>query len=223
MGIFAVAALLIIPAIHRSRCQAQTLACQDNLRLLGNALDTYSQHHGGYFPHVPANGRLAAAGIYAPTLRHDGLLPEIRTVLCPAAEAGRAAPRSIPELEDLEKANEDELPQLRRAMGGSYGYCLGYLENGQYRARKNLHRPQFAVVADAPSQRPDHLSLHHGRTGQNVLFEDGRTNFVVSTRPHNHDDIFLNEEGNVSAGLSVDDSVIVSSDTPPLPELSLAR
>ncbi len=222
LGVFFIAALLLFPAINRSRTRAQTLTCQDNLRLLGVALDAYSQHHGGYFPHVPAQGPLAAAGIYAPTLLRDGLIAETRAVLCPGGEAARQHPARIPAVEELQQASQQELPQLRREMGGSYGYCLGYLERGQYRGRKNLHRPHFALLADAPSPRPDRLSLHHGGAGQNVLFEDGRVCFVASTKPNLGDDIFLNDEGHVAAGLSADDAVIGPSDAAPLPAETLA-
>ena len=59
-------------------------------------------------------------------------------------------------------------------MGGSYGYCIGYVDQGVYQPTRNLGRPGFAIMADAPCEdRPGRQSDNHGGRGQNVLFEDG--------------------------------------------------
>jgi len=102
-------------------------------------------------------------------------------------------------------------------MGGSYAYCLGYMEQGQYRGRKTLQRSHFALVADAPSpRRPDRHSDNHGGEGQNVLFEDGHVSFLRSSRSVDRaDDIFLNDAGLVGAGVSAEDAVLGPSDARP--------
>ena len=160
--------LLIVPAIHSSRVSARLSACQGNLQRLGVALTGYSQAHSGYFPVVPARGRLAVAGIYAPTLLRSGFLTEARAVICPSSKLGQSAAFHVPSLEELESAPEAELAKLQCAMGGSYGYNLGYVQDGVYHGTKNLGRPYFAIAADAPSaDRPDHQSAttaHAART-----------------------------------------------------------
>ena len=51
-------------------------------------------------------------------------------------------------------------------MGGSYGYCIGYLDQGVYQPTKNLGRAGFALMADAPrEERPDRQSRQSRRTG----------------------------------------------------------
>jgi len=106
-GILVTATLLIFPAIERSRLQARKVACQNNLREVGRALDEYSQSHDGYFPVVPVQGRLAAAGIYAPTLLSQGYLREARSDLCPGGPVADGAAPRIPTLVDLQGAGED--------------------------------------------------------------------------------------------------------------------
>jgi len=69
-----VAGLLIAPAVQHTRYQAQITACKDNLRDLGMSLVDYSHMHQGYFPEVPREGKLSAAGIFAPSLLGVGVL-----------------------------------------------------------------------------------------------------------------------------------------------------
>jgi hypothetical protein len=220
VGLWLAAALLVLPAIHGSRFSSQLAACQDNLRKVGFALQNYSQRHQDLFPLVPPQGRLAVAGIYAPTLLRGGFLTESRTVVCPSSSLSGAARFRVPSLDELANAAQDELPRLRCAVGGSYGYCLGHLRNGVYEGTRNRQRPRFALISDAPSRdQAGHQSLNHGGRGQNVLFEDNHVNFLTSSKPCDlADDIFVNDDGLVAAGLQEDDAVIGPSDASPLGE-----
>ena len=216
--VFVMAGLVVAPAIHSGRFQARLSTCQDNLRQLGLSLAEYSQKHGDYFPRVPIEGKLAAAGIYAPMLVRDGFLTETRRVICPESPLADQRDLGIPSIEELEAASGQEAARLRRQMGGSYGYCLGHLEHGVLVPTKNLHRASFALMADAPSEgTPEHQSVNHGGSGQNVLFEDGHVEFVTCSQPCcGTDDIFSNDDHQVAAGVHTDDSVIAPSDAPPI-------
>ena len=115
----------------------------------------------------------------------------------------------------------NELSCIQQKMGGSYGYCLGYFDHGIYHPTRNLNRDYFAIMADTPSaDRPDHQSDNHGGRGQNVLFEDLHIEFCSTSRPAN-DDIYLNDNHEVAAGLNRDDAVIASSGTAPVVLVSL--
>jgi len=114
-----VSTLLIAPAIHQTRFQAHVNACKDNLRELGVSLANYSQFHQGYFPTVPSEGRLSAAGIFAPTLLREGFLKQSQHLICPGSPRRVEA---IPSLEELQTAGEPRLGVLRSAMAGTYGY-----------------------------------------------------------------------------------------------------
>ena len=221
-AVAATAALLIIPAVHSRKIQSGVVLCQNNLRQLGVAMAHYSQKHNGYFPPVPGRGKLAAAGIYAPVLLENGFLTDPSYVVCPASILAENRGYKVPTFAQLANARSSaELSRLRKTMGGSYGYCMGYMQEGQYRTTKNLRRPNFALMSDMPNGvRPDLQSVNHGGDGQNVLFEDGHVRFVTSSQTNvGSDDFFTNDDGLVAAGRHKDDSVIAASDTPPSPPL----
>jgi hypothetical protein len=216
--VLAAVGLGILPAVQNSRFQARLASCQDNLRQLGFSLSAYSMTNQGYFPRVPAQGKLAAGGVYAPTLQNGGFLTDGRRVICPDSALVAERDFRIPSLDEIRAAGAGDLTRLRSEMGGSYGYCIGYLDNGVFQATRNFSRPRFALMADAPTpDLPNHQSLNHGGLGQNVLFEDGHVAFLTSSKPCDlGDDIFANDAQVVAVGLHRDDSVIVGSGTPPL-------
>lgn len=215
-GIVLSAVVLIFPAIETSRFKAQLFTCQDHLRQLGQSLTDYSMRHRGFFPQLPQPGTVAAAGIYAPVLLRDGFLDDKRSVLCPGSTLAADPQFRVPTVDELQTAGGQDLARLRSVMGGSYGYSLGYMEDGQYHPTRNLGRSQFALMADAPSvSLPGHQSLNHGGRGQNVLFEDGRVLFLTTPKAGEGDDFFVNDAGVVAPGDHRNDSVIGTSDTVP--------
>jgi hypothetical protein len=212
-----IAGLLVLPAVNGSRFQARVAACQDNLRHVGLALAEHSHRNHEVFPLVPVKGNLAADGIWAPVLQEEGLLVEPQKVLCPESPLAQQDSFQIPSLDKLRKSAGRELSRIQGQMGGSYGYCLGYFDHGALQPTRNLNRCYFAILADAPSDRPDHQSSNHDFLGQNVLFEDLHVEFCSTTRPGDgRDDIYTNDWNEVAPGRHRDDSVLASSGTPPL-------
>ena len=219
VGIMVAACGLLFPAIQDSREQARLMSCQNNLREIGTSLASYSDNNNGYFPEVPQRGNLAAAGIYAPRLMKDGYLTNVHQVVCPGSALADEKKFSIPTIDELQSASDPgRLAAMQNHMGGSYGYSLGHMKDGAYQHTKNLHRPNFAIMADSPNQAcPTRQSCNHGGNGQNVLFEDGHVKFLPTTRPLGlADDVFTNDDGLVAAGVHPDDSVIGSSRAAPL-------
>src|SRR4029079_17173676 len=113
----------------------------------------YSDNHDGYFPAVPVDGPLAAAGVYAPKLIDAQLVGDHSRFVCPGvgapqnvANAQHPTPFRVPTLQELQNASEDQLAEWRRLMGGSHGYNFGYLADGKPMPTKNLHRPTFAIL-----------------------------------------------------------------------------
>lgn len=206
---------LIFPLISASRSNAQIMACANNLREIGTALTEYSEHQNGFFPRVAETGALAAGGIYAPTLLSGGYVANPRLFVCPASSLADDSSLRIPTMADIQRATGDELVQLRRQMGGSYGYALGYRQAGVYKPTRNLYRDSFALVADMPSEDCTG-SPNHAGNGHNVLLEDGHIVFLKSCRLEGStDDIFTNDEGKAAAGCHVNDAVVVRSDVSP--------
>ena len=209
-GLFFAATMLFFPALSQSRFAAQIVGCQNNLRQIGLGLTNYSQMHNEYFPNIPVEGSLGAAGIYATRLFDLGFLPGSHLVICPGSDlADQSADFRIPTLQELKSAQGAELERLQQQMGGSYGYNIGYFSQGRYQATKNLRRATFALMADAPNVSAPYHSLNHQGYGQNVLFEDLHVQYLTSCNAHGcSDHIYLNDEGEVAPGLHLHDAVI---------------
>lgn len=217
-GVFLAAALLFFPAIANSRSQSRALFCQNNLRRLNEGLGLFSDFHDGQLPAIPLEGNLAVAGVYGPTLVQNQYIDDPRTLLCPGSpwaqsESGWRAPT----IEEVMQAEGELLTRLQQMMGGGYGYTLGYVDNGEYRPTRNLGRPFFVVIGDAPAlDLPGGRSMNH-ENGQNVLCEDGSIRFIASSADAPLvDDPFVNRRGQVAAGVDINDAVLGGSATPPL-------
>jgi hypothetical protein len=218
-GVCLVAALVFLPAIMNSRYIAQVDACQDNLRQIGMALSEYSDKAGvGFFPAVPREGNRAFAGVYAPVLIDNGYLVEPRVVLCPSsALASQLIDFRVPTLVEIDNADEQSVAGMKQVAGGSYGYSLGVVINGEHRAPRNRGREFFALMSDMPTGPvANTASINHAGRGWNMLYESGRVQYLVAgSVNHNQDDPFRNLRGVVEAGLGEDDAVIGSSGSPP--------
>jgi len=223
-GVLAASLMLFIPALQYSRINAQKAACADNLYELYRKNIQYAQHNHDRFPDLRLkNSGVAAAGIYAPKLRDNGLIDERQhnVVLCPAATTSTPVAFKIPSTQQViqtmqSKGQGKQLAELQRSMGGSYGYHVGQLVNGELQGRKNAARATFALMADAPNvDMPNYQSLNHGGQGQNVLFEDGRVIFTTSSEIDG-DDIYVNDDGQFAPGVRENDSVIGHSGQVPI-------
>lgn len=217
-GLFLAATMLFFPAMNQSRFAARLLSCQNNLREIGIGLTNYSDLHGRYFPDIPPEGQLSAAGIYATKLVEGGFLVNPQVIICPASSLAEGTVEfRVPSSSDLQNAPRARLIRLHRQMGGSYGYNIGYVANGRYQATKNLGRANFALMADAPNATPPFRSLNHGDCGQNVLFEDAHVQYLTTCKARGcQDDIFLNDDGQVAPGRHQDDAVVGASHAKPL-------
>lgn len=217
-GIFIGATMLFFPALNQSRFAARLLGCQNNLRELGMGLTNYSDLHQGYFPDIPAQGECAAAGIYASKLIEGGFLANPRVIICPASSfAEEETDVLVPTAHELQRAQGPHLIVLQRKMGGSYGYNIGYVSGGKYQATRNLRRPKFAIMADAPNAEAPVRSLNHGDCGQNVLFEDLHVQYLTTCKARGcKDNIYVNDDGQVAAGKHLNDAVVGASHARPM-------
>jgi hypothetical protein len=222
-GIIITATLLFFPAMNRSRAMARTAVCQNNIKEIAYGVRQYSDLHNGYLPFVPIEGKLALGGAYASILHDAGFVPDDRKFLCPSCKLSDDPHFRIPTQRELETATGEELAQLRKYAGGSFGFGLGHLEGDRYVGTHDESRPTFAILADNPCpEDPDRHSRNHGGCGQNVLFEDGHVVYLDRCLPDGSDDhIFKNADGLVAPGVHANDSVIVPGQLPtnrlPLP------
>lgn len=218
-GLFLAATGLFWPAMNQSRFAAKVTQCQNNLRQIGVALASYSDLYKRQLPAGSADAEHSGAGMYAVVLNEHGLLPQVRILICPASPLVDTVDKfRLPTTKQLAIADPALRAKLRREMGGSYGYSLGFIKDGVYQSPRDLRRAMRALMADAPhAGTPEHDSLNHGGYGQNVLFEDLHVQFMVHCHPKDClDHIFENDEGQQRAGCHEDDSVIGASDSLPL-------
>jgi len=214
------AVALLFPAIWSSRQQAQVTACQNNLRQIGVALAEYAgRSPDGRIPAVPIRGNRSTAGIYAALLQDQQLLEESQYLVCPSSDlAEHALTFRIPTLGEIDRAAGEALVRLQRTMGGSYGYNLGYVEDGQHKAPKHEGRAHYALMSDAPATfRPQRQTKNHAGCGQNILYEDNSVKWVVNVSDDLSDDPYLNRSGLVAAGLDCSDVVVAESLAKPVP------
>lgn len=218
-GVFLAATLLFWPAMNQSRYAARVRGCQNNMRQIGMAFQSYSDAHPGKLPAIHAKHKLNRSGLYAVILLQNKLLGEQRLIICPASQLAEEPQNlNVPTLAELEAATPAEQERMVKMMGGSYGFSLGYHHEGQYTAPLALGRSTHVILADAPSQNveDDRISNNHGSCGQNLLFEDFHVEYVTGCRSRDcRDHIFLNRNGVQAAGLDSDDVVIGTSDASP--------
>ncbi|MEM7457791.1 MAG: hypothetical protein AAF456_25935 [Planctomycetota bacterium] len=206
----AVLVSILLPAISYSRYQARVSSCQNNMRSLGAAMLSFSSSDpSGHFPSATLEGNLAASGIYAPILKESGLVENDSVFSCPGRVEDQ--PVFIPSVSEVESAVGPRLIYLHHTMGGHYGYTMGYVDESGLRAPVNLGRGNLILLSDMPSRDLDRRrSGNHEAKGQNLLFEDGRVEFVPGFAWVN-DPIFENDYGVVAPGVNQNDNVIAPS------------
>ncbi|HHM12274.1 MAG TPA: hypothetical protein ENJ16_01875 [Planctomycetaceae bacterium] len=211
-------ALLLFPTLLNSRFRARVHQCQSNLLALGTQLMSYADAQPDRsYPPLAESGRFAFAGAPAVELAERGLLDrQTRLLLCPATRVSVGSWGGIPTRQAIETASEDELERLQARAGGSYGWYLGVVCEGRFRAPRHRGRSFFVIASDAPSSDLAHrASANHGGVGWNVLYDDLHVDFIrVSDIELSPDDPTRNHLGMVAAGVGGNDSVVAPSGTP---------
>lgn len=210
---------LLLPSLAEGRFEARKAACQNQLRQLGTAITQFvNLDRHNRLPAVAESGPEAFAGIYAIRLSEAGLLPDASVRWCPSLATPKKSAITltpmdrVESLEDLHQGTSDMLRQIQQFAGGHYAYTLGVVDQHRLRPPRFESRASFAIMSDAPpagfADRDDlnRLTGHSGR-GINVLFEDGRVQFMV--RPMLNalpDHPLLNHRGKAEAGVNIDDA-----------------
>jgi hypothetical protein len=217
------AGTLLFPAIASSRHSARVTACQNNLREVGVALEQFSNHSPLHaIPEIPLQGNRAVAGIYSVLLKDSGFLTEDSMLVCPGSDIAprqtTAEPFSIPTLAQIDQAVGDTLVLLQRTMGGSYGYNLGYMNEGKHRTPSMRGQPMYPVMSDAPSTLAGvRKTRNHAGHGHNILYADNHVSYVVDLPDTLLDDPFHNRSGMIAAGEDSHDVVLGESFARPMP------
>ncbi|TWT52489.1 hypothetical protein Pla22_01130 [Rubripirellula amarantea] len=228
----AVLLALLIPAILQDRFEARRVACHEQLRNIGVAITQFVvQSEQSRLPAVAEKGPEAFAGVYAVRLADAGLLPDPAVRWCPSLDAPGSKDYRFAEINELPSVNElreapvDQLRMFQEYAGGHYAYTLGVIDKDKFAPPRFESRASFAVLSDAPlAGNPTEAnfseSIGHGGTGINVLYEDGRVDFVsLASLRSMPDHPLFNHHGEVEAGVNVDDASLAPSWRPPFVEV----
>ncbi|QDT02885.1 hypothetical protein K227x_12640 [Rubripirellula lacrimiformis] len=215
---------LLLPAIAEGRFEARKSSCQDQLRHFGTAITQFvSRSEQSRLPAVSNSGPEAFAGVYAVRLHEAGLLDDDSIRWCPSLDSPNVdspANMLVP-IERLHQASPNELRSIQQNAGGHYAYTLGVIEKEALKPPRFESRSSFAVMSDAPQTRTASdatvdQSAGHSGVGINVLFEDGRVQFIPLASLNSIPDHPLrNHRGDVEAGVDVDDASLAPSWRPP--------
>ena len=206
---------LLLPALFGNRESARRTVCENNFVSLGKALQKYSVDHRGSFPHIRLGDN---AGMYVVSLAEHGHLNRDslrQVVVCPASQTAELVSRSsisirVPTYDELRVAHNLMLSRLRKVMGGSTAYSLGFYNKKKVYVEQ-VRCERRPLLSDAPVCLPNSdVTTNHPR-GQNVLFQDGSIRFVVGQRLNPNDFLFRNHDGDLAAGQCWNDSVLAPS------------
>lgn len=225
---------LLLPALAQGRFESRKIACQDRLRQLGTALTEFvNRSQQKRLPAVAEQGSEAFAGIYAVRLKEAGLLsdpslrwcPSLDQPPCDADRSDFSSVQRVVSIEELHRASAEQLREIQRMAGGHYTYNLGVMEQDRLAPPRYEARATFAVMSDTPPAGMTDLGgwdtpISHSGQGINVLFEDGRVQFIpLPSLEALPDHPLFNHLGEVEAGINVNDAALAPSWRPPFVEV----
>ncbi len=225
---------LILPGLAYIHHRRDILYCQNNLQAFYLALMNYSNNNGGALPKVQKDPPYNFAGVYVPVLYQGHYLsPEVVSVRCPANGQPRPPDNVTMEmLRTLHDTQPEKFEECICDLGGCYAYTLGYRNEagallgvrcGPGQTSNGFlpimaDRPPFDRADDDASCYEAGNSGNHGGMGQNVLYLDGSYKFCTNRNVGvNGNDIYLNMNRRLEAGLAPWDSVLAASPVHPVP------
>ncbi len=214
---------LLFPVISYTRFQNRITVCDSNLQAFGSGLITYSGANEGHFVAIPRMSHLVSVGYIGPVLKDAGLLEDDSVLACPGIASSRP-PVNIPTCEQIETAQTlAERDYYQQISLGHFGFSMGHQISGAYQPPRvcgsSIRGVSYVIIAgDRPSANmPGRASMNHSNHGQNILFEDGSTRYVVG-HSFGEDAIFENDYGIVGPGSHFGDNVIAAAHLRPAAE-----
>jgi prepilin-type processing-associated H-X9-DG protein len=211
------AVALGLTLIPRLRHQNQMLECKKNLSEYYVALATYREVEKKAPNIADRESPRNVAGMIAPILHDKGVLPDTASICCPATKGMVPCTMTLAQIGSM---TTEEFQQQAARLLPCYAYSLGYKENGVYHCAMETpagcSSSRVALMADRGPIDGMGNSTNHGGKGQNVLFNDGHVEFAVSRKIGiDGDDIYLNRDMKVAAGIDCYDVVLGSSASQP--------
>jgi hypothetical protein len=211
-GIFLAALATLLPAVQRSRIQADQATCALNLRQIGTGLAQYAGTFHVY-PYTNHDSSAPYAGTFAVMLNDAGYLHRASLLDCPSNGPGHV-PDPLPpygRVCEVEECAPGSSPCLRNV---DYGYNLGYTRGGVPGPIPARIGESLPLLSDRPAYSESRRILegnspNHGGRGQNVLFTGGHVQWHSTRRVGPDDDVFLNAQHRPAPGIDPWDAVVV--------------
>lgn len=213
IGACVAAVAIFFPALASSRMLATRLQCENNLRQVGMALQEFATGNAEKrYPAVASTGPLSVAGSYAPRLLNAGYLQHPEVVRCVESSQNTTQPQSLPTVEELLNAPESDVEKLQQGLATVYNYNLGNLRDGELQAPLMKGRSLYPVASDIVVVQDGQIAPQGHQDGRfNILFDDGHVEFIsLEDLPSSMKHYFLNDKGQVAAGVDEDDAVIAN-------------
>lgn len=218
LGACVAAVAIFFPALASSRLLATRLQCENNLHQVSLALQQFAGNSPEHrYPAISMDGPMSRAGVFAPKLMDAGLINHAETVRC-AAKKDELATQSIPTVQQLENAPREEVEKLQQSLSEVFNYNMGSLVNGKLLAPVMKGRANFPVSSDVVLLEGDKIVPQAHADGRaNILFDDGHVEYMaVEEIPESLRQYFLNDEGQLAAGLNEDDAVVANGMAHPI-------
>jgi len=220
IGVCIAVVTIFFPALASSRMFASRMQCENNLRQVGMALHEFAIGNAEkHYPEIAPNGPLSVAGSYAPRLLNAGYLNNPEVLKCTEGLARTTKDKSIPTVEQFLDATDQEVQKLQQSLAGVYSYNLGVQDEGRIKPPVMAGRPLYPVAADVVQFSNGKIApLGHSDGRFNILFDDGHVEFIsLDDLPGKMKQFFINDRGEVAAGLSEDDAVVANGLVHPIP------
>ncbi|MFI4875588.1 MAG: hypothetical protein ACIALR_09630 [Blastopirellula sp. JB062] len=210
------AAVIFFPALASSRMLASRLQCENNLHQVGMALHEFAyQDKQQAYPAIDTDGPANFAGAFGLPLVEQGFLKSPEYLSCEANRTQRDKFR-LPTLQEVAQATPDQIPGLHSNFELVYNYNLGTQHNGRVIPPKMQGRADYPVASDIVrvNNKGKLAPNGHGITGVNILFDDGRVEFIrMDEIPDLVRQYYFNDLGKVEAGVNENDPVLGSGFT----------
>jgi len=221
IGACVAAVAIFFPALASSRMLATRLQCENNLRQVGMALQEFATGNAEKrYPAVASTGPLSVAGSYAPRLLNAGYLQHPEVVRCVESSPSLSKTQQLPTVEQLLDAPESEVERLQQGLATVYNYNLGNVREGKLQAPLMKGRALYPVASDIVVVQDGQIAPQGHEDGRfNILFDDGHVEFIsLEDLPSSMKHYFLNDEGEVAAGVDENDAVIANGIAHPFSE-----
>lgn len=217
-GIFMAGLLTLIPPATRARERMAQAGCTYNLQQLGRALWQYGSLHRHY-PRAPEQAPDSDSGTYLVMLREDGLINDLGILDCPCNGRCQKHP-PVPDLKELLRLQRTNPRLYNETLHSDYAYNISVGRHSAGVERIEADHGIVPLLADQPDHegfvciRPGN-SPNHGGHGQNVLYTDLHVGWHPTRRVNPHDDdMYLNQQGELSPGDDESDAVLSPSLVP---------